>query len=254
MERIGFSHLQYIAQDANIKTDPLAAQEGLMNRSAQAPHQTTAATVILVHGLWTPAAIFMLHSHWLQRGGYRTLRFGYPSVRAGLAQNAQRLKHFIASTAAAEIHLVGHSLGGLIILDMLRQAPDPRLRRAVLLGTPCVDSHCARRLAGVAGMPALLGRSITEWLSRAPKDVAAPQTAVAVGVLAGTRSAGLGRIVPGLPRPNDGVVTVAETRLPGAADFIVLPVAHSEMLASRRCAAQIAAFLSTGGFLHHDQT
>lgn len=224
-----------------------------MNRSAQAPHRSMAATVILVHGLWTPAAIFMLHSHWLQRDGYRTLRFGYPSVRAGLAQNAQRLKRFIASVDADEIHLVGHSLGGLIILDMLRQTPDPRLRRAVLLGTPCVGSHCARRLAGVTGMPALLGRSITEWLSRAPQDIAAPQTAVAVGVLAGTRSAGLGRIVPGLPRPNDGVVTVAEARLPGAADFIVLPVAHSEMLASRRCAAQIAAFLGSGGFQHHEQ-
>lgn len=254
MERIGISRLQQLVPDATAKTDTPAAQEGLMDRSAQAPHRTAVATVILVHGLWTPAAVFMLHSHWLQRDGYRTLRFGYPSVRAGLAQNAQRLKHFIASTSAAEIHLVGHSLGGLIILDMLRQAPDPRLRRVVLLGTPCVDSHCAQRLARVPGMPALLGRSITEWLSRVPQGMAAPQTAVVVGVLAGTRSAGLGRIVPGLPRPNDGVVTVAETRLPGAADFIVLPVAHSEMLASRRCAAQIAAFLSTGGFVHHEQT
>jgi hypothetical protein len=71
-------------------------------------------------------------------------------------------------------------------------------------------------------------------------------------VLAGTRSIGLGRIVPGLPRPNDGVVTLAETQLHGATDFIVLPVAHSEMLASRRCAEQIAAFLETGRFLHRE--
>ena len=79
----------------------------------------------------------------------------------------QGLQHFVATTDATEIHLVGHSLGGLVILDMLRQMPDPRLRRVVLLGTPCLDSHCARRLAGLAGMPALLGRSIMEWLSRA---------------------------------------------------------------------------------------
>lgn len=220
----------------------------------QALNRQTAATVILVHGLWTPAAVFMLHSHWLQRSGYRTTRFGYPSVRRSLSQNAQSLGRFIAATDAAEIHLVGHSLGGLIILDLLRQAPDPRLRRMVLLGTPCVDSHCARRLAAVAGIRTLLGRSIGEWLSRPCAATAAPQTAVAVGVLAGTRSAGLGRVVPGLPRPNDGVVALAETRLPGAADFIALRVAHSEMLASRRCAAQIAAFLGSGGFQHHEQT
>lgn len=224
-----------------------------MNRGARVLHRHTAGTVILVHGLWTPAAVFMLHGRWLQRCGYETLRFAYPSMRANLAQNAQRLGRFIAATSATDIHLVGHSLGGLVILEMLAQAPDPRLRGVVLLGTPCVDSHCARRLAGVLGMSGLLGRSISEWLSRTPGAPAAPRLAVAVGVLAGTRSVGLGRMVPGLPRPNDGVVALAETQLPGAADFIALPVAHSEMLASRRCAAQIAAFLSTGCFLHDEE-
>jgi len=215
-----------------------------------------AGTVVLVHGLWTPAAILMLHDRWLQRRGYRVLRFGYPGMRATLSQNAQALKRFIATRIAtagtADIHLVGHSLGGLVILDMLTQAPDPRLSRVVLLGTPCLGSHCARRLAGVAGMPALLGRSIIDWLSRAPGAAFAPRSGMEVGVLAGTRSVGLGRVVPGLPRPNDGVVAVTETRLPGAADFIALPVAHSQMLASRPCATQIAAFLETGRFLHDE--
>ncbi|MBK7765591.1 MAG: alpha/beta fold hydrolase [Sulfuritalea sp.] len=214
-------------------------------------------TAILVHGLWTPAAVFALHGRWLLRRGYRVLRFGYPSVRGTLSQNALGLKRYIAAQVApgssARIHLVGHSLGGLVILEMLRHEPDPRLRRAVLLGTPCVDSHCARRLAGMAGMPALLGHSIIEWLSRVPGIAAAPCAAMEIGVLAGTRSVGLGRVVPGLPRPNDGVVALAETRLPGAADCIALPVAHSEMLASRRCAAQIAMFLETGRFLHDEQ-
>jgi pimeloyl-ACP methyl ester carboxylesterase len=212
----------------------------------------TATTVILVHGLWTPAAVFALHDHWLQQRGYRPLRFGYPSVRLNLSQNVQGLQRFIAATDATDIHLVGHSLGGLVILDMLRQMTDSRLRRVVLLGTPCLDSHCARRLAGLAAMRALLGHSIMEWLSRAPDATVGARSAVEVGVLAGTRSVGLGRVVPGLPRPNDGVVALAETRLAGAADSIALPIAHSAMLASRRCAAQIACFLQTGRF-QHDQ-
>jgi pimeloyl-ACP methyl ester carboxylesterase len=206
--------------------------------------------VILVHGLWTPPAVLMPHARWLRRRGYHTLRFGYRSVRASLSQNAQALQRFVAEADASDIHLVGHSLGGLVILDMLRRDADSRLRRVVLLGTPCIDSHCARRLARVAGMPALLGRSINEWMARDPGTASAPHCAVEVGVLAGTRSVGLGRVVPGLPRPNDGVVTVAETCLPGAADHIVLPVAHSEMLVSPRCAAQIDAFLTSGRFLH----
>ena len=223
-----------------------------MDDSTPSRHRHPKPAVILVHGLWTPAAVFALHSHWLQRRGYRTRRFGYPSVRATLAQNAQALKAFIEATGASDIHLVGHSMGGLIILDLLAQSVDPRLRRAILLGTPCLDSHCARRLARVAGLPTLLGRSIMEWLSRPAPTKTLLASAPPVGVLAGTRSFGLGRVVPGLPHPNDGVVAVAETRLPGAADFIALPVAHSQMLASPACAAQIVAFLETGHF-RHDQ-
>ena len=228
-----------------------AVQLRPVSRSELALNPLAGTAVIMVHGLWTPAAVFALHSHWLYHCGYRPLRFGYPSVRATLSQNVKALKRFVARTSATQIHLVGHSMGGLIILDLLAQAPDPRLRRAVLLGTPCVGSHCARQLAGVAGMSALLGRSIMEWLSRPQATSVLPlSSSVEVGVLAGTRSFGLGRIVPGLPRPNDGVVAVTEAWLPGAADFIVLPVAHSQMLASRSCGAQIVSFLDTGFFRH----
>jgi hypothetical protein len=223
-----------------------------LEHSTPSRDQHTQATVILVHGLWTPAAVFSLHSHWLKRRGYRTRRFGYPSVRATLSQNAQALQDLYRGDERQR--------------DPPRRPqhgrPDhPRPPRAStrstpapggLLGTPSLDSHCARRLARVAGMPTLLGRSIMEWLSRPTATRVLPQSAVPVGVLAGTRSVGLGRIVPSLPQPNDGVVSVAETRLPGAADFITLPVAHSEMLASRACAAQIVSFLETGRF-RHDQ-
>lgn len=240
----------------NEKTDSAnssATPASSATRDVPNPHQNTATTVILVHGLWTPAAVLIPHGRWLRRLGYHALRFGYPSVRATLAQNAESLRHFVAAASGSEIHLVGHSLGGLVILDMLRQEADPRLRRVVLLGTPCVDSHCVRRLVRVAGMPTLLGRSINEWLARGPGATVAPQLAIEVGVLAGTRSVGLGRVVRSLPRPNDGVVTLAEARLPGAADFIALPVAHSEMLVSQRCATQVAAFLESGRFLHREK-
>ncbi|MBK8120019.1 MAG: alpha/beta fold hydrolase [Sulfuritalea sp.] len=173
-----------------------------------------------------------------------------------LSQNALGLKRYIAAQVApgssARIHLVGHSLGGLVILEMLRHEPDLRLRRAVLLGTPCVDSHCARRLAGNGGharavsipsssgclaFPASLPRRALPWKS-------ASSPARAAWVWAAWCPA---------PRPNDGWWLSRRTRLPGAAGCIALPVAHSEMLAPRRCAAQIAIFLETGRFLHDEQ-
>ena len=243
--------LQASVNKKDVRIDKVATTSWY--RGATSRQEDAATTVILVHGLWTPAAIFMAHGHWLRRRGYRTLRFAYPSMRATLAQNALALRDVIATSDATDIHLVGHSLGGLVILDALRQAPDPRLHRVVLLGTPCLDSHCARQLAKLAGISVLLGSSLGEWLSRAPNAAVAPLAAIEVGVLAGTRSVGLGRLIGGLPRPNDGVVALAETRLPGATDFIALPVAHAEMLISRPCFRQIAAFVETGHFLHHQQ-
>ena len=71
---------------------------------------------------------------------------------------------------------------------------------------------------------------------------------VEAGAIAGTGRIGLGRFFAQLPAPNDGVVTIEETRHPGLADHIVLPTAHSLMLVSPLVARQVAAFLQTGRF------
>lgn len=241
-------HQQFSDGDCHSETnDP--SSNGLSQAEA-IPAGHADETVILIHGLWTPALVFAPHSHWLKCRGYRTRRFGYHSVRANLSENAAQLQSFVEQTDAEIIHLVGHSLGGLLILEMLRQMADPRLRRAVLLGTPCHDSYCGRQLIDLPLLPSLLGKSTMEWLSRGPEASAWRDSAVEIGVLAGTRSVGLGNVVPDLPLPNDGLVVVDETRLPGAADFITLPVAHSEMLFSSQCAEQIASFLASGHFNH----
>ena len=204
-------------------------------------------TIILVHGLWMRGPVFFLHQRWLADKGYGVRQFSYPSVSNGLRQNAEALSRFIAATDGDNIHLVGHSLGGLVALDMLAHHPDPRLRRAVLMGSPCAGCHAASAVADVPLLDAVIGRSLNDWLAL-PRP--ALPGSVGIGVLAGDFSLGLGRLVPGLPQPNDGVVAVAETQLPEAGDSIVLHVSHAGMLASRACAEQAAAFLLNGKFMH----
>jgi hypothetical protein len=94
---------------------------------------------------------------------------------------------------------------------------------------------------------AVVGASLAEGLSRART---APPSGAQVGVISGRSSWGLGRLVPGLPSPNDGVVTLAETQLAAARDAVCLTVSHSQMLFSPACARQVAAFLRTGRFVH----
>ncbi|AWI81155.1 hypothetical protein CEW87_18365 [Parazoarcus communis] len=211
--------------------------------SQQVP-SSSRATVVLVHGLWMHGIVFALHRRWFEEAGYRVETFSYPSVRRGLADNASALAKRVAAIEGAPIHLVGHSQGGLVILAMLAQRRDARIRRVVLLGSPVAGSHCARVLRRIAVLRWITGRVLGEWMA-APGVIPA---SIEAGMIAGTRSFGAGMLFPGLGRPNDGVVSVAETRIDGLRDHIELRLGHSAMLVSRSCHRAVRAFLETGRF------
>ncbi len=212
-------------------------------------HARNRETVILVHGLWMHGAAMALMRWRIARCGYRVVSYSYPSMRLTLSENAARLAQFcrdLRRDGASRLHFVGHSLGGLVILRMLERATDPDIGRIVLAGPPFVDSFAARRFARLPGGKKALGRSLPEWLGSArPPD---PER-YEIGVIAGDVSIGLGSlIVPHLPRPGDSVVSVAETRVPGARDHIVLKVSHAAMLISAAVARQICEFIRHGAF------
>ena len=102
------------------------------------------------------------------------------------------------------------------------------------------------RLARWAWGRALLGRSLPQW---SPGSAGAALAEREVGMIAGNLGRGLGGLVTRFPGPHDGAVTVEETRVPGLADHLVLPVGHSGMLVSRAVAAGIARFLRRGRFV-----
>lgn len=187
----------------------------------------------------------------VQRCGFNVNRFGYPSMRCGLEENAARLSYYIEAIEADEVHLVAHSLGGLVTMCALRLRPDPRVRKIVLLGSPVAGSLSGRRLARSRVGRLLLGRSDRIWES--PPDVTFPD-GVAVGVIAGSMPIGLGRVIGRLPRPHDGVVSVAETQVENAADDIVLPVTHTALLLSGSVARQACFFLRNARFLRDRST
>lgn len=208
-------------------------------------------TVILVHGLWMRGWVMAPLALRLRRCGFRVVAFSYPSVRCSLSQNARRLSRFAAGIAGERLHFVGHSLGGLVLLQMLAECPEARTGRVVLMGTPYRASHSARKLARIAPGRGLIGRGLAQWLEQATHAGAVGSE---VGAIAGCRSIGFGRLLGGLPRPNDGVVAVDETRVPGARDHVVLKASHSGMLVSAAAARQVCAFLKDGHFLQDSKT
>ncbi len=206
------------------------------------PHQ---AAVVIVHGLWVNSMLMRLLGYRIRRCGFDVAYFSYDSVRATLEQNAARLARFAEALSVSTVHWVGHSLGGIVILKMLEQCPEPRTGRIVLMGSPSAGSYAARALAKTAAGRWLLGRS-----TPLVETTAALPGKYELGVIAGCRGLGMGRLMlHALPRPNDGVVTVAETNISGMQDHIVLRVSHSGMLVSSSAAKQVCAFLKTGRFI-----
>ena len=208
---------------------------------------TTTEPVIIIHGLWVHGLVMGWLARRIARDGFAARTYSYPSMRLTLSENAERFARYCASLAAPRVHIVAHSMGGLVALKMLEMNRQVRCGRLVLIGTPYTGSFAAERLARLPGGGKLLGRSIAQWL-REPRPL--PDGIAETGIIAGTRGYGLGRLIaPDLPQPHDGVVTLAETAISGVTRRITLNVGHSEMLVSREVARQCCAFLRGGQFV-----
>jgi pimeloyl-ACP methyl ester carboxylesterase len=205
-------------------------------------------SVVLVNGLWMPGAMLWLLAGRLRRAGFRVYTFTYPSVRQDLRANAARLHEFLARIPGATVHLVGYSLGGLVLRALFHFHPAQRPGRIALLGSPQRGSHAARALAGSRFGRRLLGHSMADLNAGVPQ--AWPWPPRDTGVIAGTAAFGLGCLITPLPPPHDGTVSLDETTLPQAGDRVVLPVTHFGMLLSGRVAREVAQFLRGSRFTH----
>lgn len=69
-------------------------------------------------------------------------------------------------------------------------------------------------------------------------------------MVAGSVPRGLGGLFAAFDGVHDGTVALAETRMDGLADHVVVPASHSGLILSEATAAQVVAFLRAGQFQH----
>jgi len=201
--------------------------------------------VVLIHGIWMTGLEMRWLGGRLADCGFDPHYFHYPSLRVSPRYNARALAAYVRRLGAQRVHLVAHSLGGILVLHLCDQFRDLPPGRVVLLGSPVRGSGVARVLAESRMLHPLLGASHDEGLDgRVPPWRGARE----LGTVAGTRGIGVGRVIGGLHGASDGTVAVAETRLEGAVDAIELPVSHMEMLFSGAVAEAVCRFLSSGRF------
>lgn len=218
------------------------------------PSPADAPTVLLLHGFAGFGFINRPLARMLRQAGYRPVVVGYDSWGLSLSQICERLRPTLArieQAGEAPLHIVAHSMGGLVARALIQCQRPQRLGHVVMLGTPNGGSEIADFLDRRALLRPVLGRAAPALVTARPAEIDRMLGAVdyPVGIIAGSRAllpAGTARL---LPVPNDGKVSVAATRLAGAQDHIVLPLPHSLLPYHPSAHRQIRHFLENGAFL-----
>ena len=106
--------------------------------------------VVLVHGLARSSGSLRLMSWWLKRAGFDTADTRYDSRHQSLARSVVEVERQVETLAGlrkgAALHMMGHSLGGIIALKVKRKRPDLPIGRVVQLGSPNRGSGLAEAL------------------------------------------------------------------------------------------------------------
>jgi len=185
--------------------------------------------VILLHGLFQNRSCLIPLQWRLRAAGFdRVVSVNTPPW-LDLETLTDRLRHTVeqvrTATGAKQVHLVGHSMGGIIARNYLQQpGEDVYVSSCVTLGSP----HCGSKLAPFAvshlGRALLPGSELLTRLNAAPLPAGVSFTAI-------------------YSRHDNIIVPMGNARLEGAENIELTEIGHTAMLFSPRVAEAVAAAL-----------
>ncbi len=209
-------------------------------RDADVTLQPGAEIVVLVHGLGRgPSSMEPMRAP-LEAAGYDVRNWAYDSTSQTIETSSEQLSGFLSRLDdwpnVDRIHIVTHSLGGILVRNALATDKPERIGRVVMLAPPNRGSESARFWAPLAGK---LIRPLGQLSNDPDSDVnqiAVPE-GLAIGVIAAAQ---------------DGKVKVADTHLPGEADHLVVPGFHTFIMRREEVAEQVIHFFRHGSFEHSE--
>ena len=202
-------------------------------------------TVVLVPGIGLGGLDLYVLARLLRKHGYIVKTFWRNPWRRDLAGTAQLLSEMLAIQETEKPHLVAHSLGGLVVQQMLRDNLQQKVGRIVLLGVPLSGCLAARRVMKVPGGRWFIGKALA---SVATKTDSHFPVGLEIGSIAGNFNFLLGLIL--CPRKqNDTLVCVEETKHPDVSAHCVLFVSHTSLVLSEEVSKNADCFIRTGAFL-----
>jgi len=242
--------------------DACRAEFDKIRRESKLP-QMSGEAVVTLHGLGrTRGSMGRIGAYLAEQGDYEWINVCYASTRDTIDSHAAALRNVLRNLEGVEtVHFVAHSMGNLVIRRYLAdraEATDdgpvgPQIGRIVMLAPPNNGSALAVQLRNNPVFRVAFGTSGAQ-LAREWDDLAARLATPAgdFGVVAGSYAKGVAKN-PLLEGGDDLVVSVEETRLAGASDFLVVPVAHTFIMNDPKVHQCTLRFLQQGYFNSEDE-
>jgi hypothetical protein len=214
---------------------------------------SAADCVVLLHGLARTAMSMNTMQRALIDEGFETANIAYPSRDKTVEELAEiaipdGLNACRSKRGEGRVHFVTHSLGGILLRQYLSTREIEALGRVVMLAPPNQGSAAVDRLGDVPGFDWLngpAGRQLGKGEDSVPIKLGPAN--FELGVIAGNRS--IDPITSAvLENPDDGRVSVEDTKLEGMNDFVVVEHSHAFMMRMRRPIELTIRFLTSGSF------
>ena len=216
--------------------------------------QDATECVILLHGLARTSNAMKPLAEYLETMGYAVINVDYPSRKFAIPILAEKAivpaLEKCRQQQATAIHFVTHSLGGILVRQYLTTQQIPELVHVVMLAPPNKGSQVVddyKKLPPFEWMNGPAGLQLGTDNSSIPNQLGAVN--FDVGIIAGIRT--FNPILSlSLPNPDDGKVSLENTKIDGMKDFISLPVSHPFIMKNKAAMHQISHYLKQGKFDH----
>ncbi len=202
--------------------------------------------VLLIHGILMNPLEMRFLGNQLEKAGFNVHYVFYKSVLRTAPQNAEIIYKKIKKLNLPDLHIVAHSLGGVITMHLFDKFDDVPKGKVIMLGSPVNGSWIAQKIQDWPVISPILAKSMPSALSG--ENIPKWNNERDWGMIAGTKNQGLGFFAGGLPSISDGTVLLTETKHPQQTAHTQVTHSHTGLLFSKKVATLSASFLKTGKF------